>query len=69
MEKRLHFLLYALFLILSIIIGMKYVYKNIKKETNNKQVIYFFLMYLSFAIICGKMYTVLAYGKDNILTA
>ena len=69
MEKRLHFLLYALFLILSIIIGMIYIYKNIKKETNNKQIIYFFLMYISFAIICGKMYTVLAYGKDNILTA
>ena len=69
MEKRLHFLLYALFLILSIVIGMKYVYKNIKKETNNKQIIYFFIMYLSFSIICGKMYTVLAYGKDNILTA
>ena len=69
MEKRLHFLLYALFLILSIIIGIIYIYKNIKKETNNKQIIYYFFMYLSFAIICGKMYTVLAYGKDNILTA
>jgi len=68
-EKRLHFLLYAIFLILSIVIGIIYIYKNIKKETNNKQIIYFFIMYLSFSIICGKMYTVLAYGKDNILTA
>ncbi len=68
-EKRLSFFLYAIFILLSIIIGMIYIYKNIKKETNNKQIIYFFLMYLSFAIICGKMYTVLAYGKDNILTA
>lgn len=68
-EKRLSFFLYTIFILLSIIIGMIYIYKNIKKETNNKQIIYFFLMYLSFAIICGKMYTVLAYGKDNILTA
>ena len=68
-EKRLRFFLYAIFLLLSIIIGMIYIYKSIKKETNNKQIIYFFLMYLSFAIICGKMYTVLAYGKENIITA
>lgn len=68
-EKRIRFFLYAIFLLLSITIGMIYIYKNIKKETNNKQIIYYFFMYLSFAIICGKMYTVLAYGKDNILTA
>ena len=68
-EKRIRFFLYAIFLLLSIIIGMIYIYKSIKKETNNKQIIYFFLMYLSFAIICGKMYTVLAYGKENIITA
>ena len=26
-------------------------------------------MYISFAFVCGKIYTVFAYGEDNILTA
>lgn len=49
---------------------MIYIYHNLKKEGyKNNQILLYFIMYVAFAFICGKMYTVLAYGKINFLNA
>ena len=43
---------------------------NLKKDGyKNKQLLLFFAMYSMFAIVFGKMYTVLMYGRGNIITA
>ncbi len=47
-----------------------YIYFNLKREGyQNKQIFLYFIMYIAFAFICGKMYTVLAYGKSNLINA
>ena len=57
-------------MVLSIIIGMLYIYLNLSKDGyKNKQILLYFIMYIAFAFICGKMYTVLAYGENDILSA
>ncbi len=62
--------LYAIIIIISIIIGIIYIYKNIKKEgVNNKEILLFFFMYLVFALIFGKMYTMVTSNNHNFLTA
>lgn len=67
---KLKFSLYAPIIVVSIIIGMVYVYKNVKKEgVKDKNVLLFFLMYISFALIFGKMYTMITSNNTNILTA
>ena len=67
---KLHFPIYGIIIVLSIIIGILYIYGNLKKEKyNNKQILLYFFMYLVFAFIFGKIYTVLAYGKDTFFEA
>lgn len=67
---RLNFPFYGVVIVFSILIGMIYIYYNlIKHGYKNKQILLYFIMYISFAFVCGKIYTVFAYGKDNILTA
>ena len=67
---RFKFPFYGIIIFLSIFIGIYYIYHNIKKEgCNNKQVLMYFIMYIPFAIICGKMYTIFAYGDSNIITS
>lgn len=67
---KIDFPLYGIIIVSSVIIGMLYIYYNLKKEGyKNKSILLYFIMYIAFAFICGKMYTVLAYGKSNILTA
>lgn len=62
--------LYGFIIVVSVFIGIVYIYHNLRKEgCKNKQVLLYFLMYIAFAFICGKMYTVFAYGESNILTA
>ena len=62
--------LYGIIILLSVIIGMFYIYKQLKKENiKNKEIKYFFIIYLIFAIVCGKMYTSLIYGKEDFLKA
>lgn len=62
--------LYGVIVVLSIIIGALYIYYNLRKEgITNKQVLLYFIMYVSFAFIFGKMYTMLAYGINDIITA
>ena len=67
---RINFPFYGIIIVFSIIIGMVYIYHNlIKHNYKNKQILLYFIMYISFAFVCGKIYTVFAYGEDNILTA
>ena len=67
---RLNFPFYGIIIVFSIFIGMIYIYYNlIKQGYKNKQILLYFIMYISFAFVCGKIYTVFAYGEDNILTA
>ncbi len=62
--------LYPIIIVISIIIGMIYIYKSIKKEgIKNKEVFLYFVMYISFALIFGKMYTMFTSNSDNIITA
>ena len=49
---------------------MLYIYKNLKKENHkNKQILLYFIMYIAFAFICGKIYTVLAYNETTFIKA
>ncbi len=67
---KINFPFYGIIIVLSVIIGMIYIYHNLKKEGyKSKQVLLFFIMYIAFAFICGKMYTVLAYGNAGFLSA
>lgn len=67
---KINFPSYGIIIVLAIIIGMAYIYYNLKKEGyKNKQILLYFIMYISFAIVCGKIYTIFAYGEGNIITA
>ena len=67
---RIKFPFYGIIIVLSIAIGIFYIYYNLKKTGHkDKQILLYFLMYITFAFICGKMYTVLIYGETNLLTA
>lgn len=49
---------------------MTYIYYNLRKEDcKNNQILLYFIMYISFAFICGKIYTVLAYEKISFFNA
>ena len=62
--------LYAIIIVLSIIIGMIYVYKSIRKEgVKEKEVLLYFIMYISFALVFGKLYTMFTSKGVNIITA
>ena len=68
--NKLKISLYPIIIVLSIIIGMVYVYKNIRKEgVKQKEVLLYFVMYITFALIFGKMYTMFTSNSNNILTA
>ena len=61
---------FSIIIVFSVVIGILYIYYNLRKEgQKNKQILLYFLMYIVFAFVCGKMYTVLVYGENNILTA
>ena len=49
---------------------MFYIYHNVKKEgCKNKQILLYFIMYIAFAFMCGKIYTTLIYNNMTFLTA
>ena len=61
---------YGMIIVLSVFIGMLYIYHSLKKECKDKkQILLYFIMYISFAFVCGKIYTSLAYGESGFLTA
>ena len=49
---------------------MLYIYYNVRKEGySNKQILLYFIMYVAFAFICGKIYTVFAYNNVDFFKA
>lgn len=67
---RYKFPFYVVIILISIIIGMIYIYRNLKKEgCNNKQVLLYFIMYFSFTFVFGKMYTSIVFGKTGFMKA
>lgn len=62
--------LYGLIIVIAVLIGMLYIYKDIKEDIRkNKNIILFYLMYIAFAFTFGKIYTSIIYLEDNFLTA
>lgn len=63
-------LLYKIIILISVIIGMFYIYYSLKKEKYKYKNIYlFFIMYIIFAFIFGKLYTAIILGKINFIEA
>lgn len=55
---KINFPIYGILLILSLIIGCIYIYKNLKKNNiDKKYILYYFIMFIPFALIIGLMYT------------
>lgn len=67
---KLNFPIYGIIIILSIIIGMLYIFFKLKKTgKSSKEISYFYIIYVTFAFICGKIYTLLIYNSQkNIWT-
>lgn len=64
------FSFYGIIIVFAIILGMLYIHYNVKKAGyNNRHISLYFIMYITFAFIFGKIYTIFVYGKGNILTA
>ena len=59
--NKIKFPLYGIIIVLAVFIGMWYIYRNLEKEKCKKNEIYlYFIMYIPFAFIFGKIYTVFA---------
>ena len=56
---KLNYSLYGLIIVISIFIGMLYIYLNLKDKYNNKQFFYYYMIYITFAFYGGKMFTIL----------
>lgn len=66
--SRIKFPLYGLIIVLSILIGMLYIYFELKKQgKSNKEIFYFYIIYLTFAFLGGKIYTLLVYQSNETL--
>ena len=57
---------YGIIIVLSMFVGMIYIYKSNKTDKN---IFLFFLMYISFAFILGKIFTIITTEKDTLLTS
>ena len=67
--NQIHFPIYGVIILVSIGMGMFYIYHNIEKE-KRKNLYLYFILYLSFALIFGKLFTILtSFEKVDILTA
>lgn len=61
---------YGIIIILSLIIGIIYIYRSLKKEDiHDKRTFYFFFMMMAFALIFGKLYTILTEDVESFLKA
>ena len=61
----INFPIYGIIVVLSIIIGMIYVYCSLKKEGYKKNILLYFLMYISFSFVLGKIFTIVT-SSENI---
>ena len=59
---------YNLIIVTSVIIGMVYIYLSLKKDKCEYKKIYlFFIMYVIFAFIFGKLYIYIATRKHSLI--
>lgn len=68
---KIKFPIYGIIIVLSIIIGMLYIYLSLKKDKiSNKNILLYYLMFGAFSLIFGKIFTILTNpNMDNLLTA
>lgn len=67
---KVEFPIYGIIIMLSIILGIVYIYRELKSNNiNDKNIFLYFLMLISFSIVFGKIFTLLTSPSDgNILT-
>ena len=65
---KMKFPLYGIIIVLSIFIGMLYIYLELKKNNiNKKEICYYYIIYIVFSFYGGKIYTLLINGsKESI---
>lgn len=69
--NKFSFPFYGVIILISIIISLIYIYSNLKKDkVDNKNIFLYIIMYISFAIVFGKLYTVITdIAHPNIFKA
>ena len=69
--NKINFPIYGIVVITSVLIGMIYVYKMLVKENIEKRnILLYFIMYISFTITFAKIYTIITNGNEkNFITA
>ena len=64
---KINFPLYGIIILLSIAIGLFYIYKSLRKEEIEKRIIFYYMvLFVPFALICGKMYTMIVNFEDGL---
>ena len=64
--NKINFPIYGIIILISIIIGMIYIYIKMKKENfKNKNILLYFILYLTFSITFGKIFNLLV-NDENI---
>ena len=69
--NKINFPIYGIIILLSVVIGMLYVYVSLRKDNyKDKNILLYFLMYITFSIVLGKMFTIVTDSNvNNFLTA
>lgn len=69
--NKINFPIYGIIILLSVVIGMVYVYISLRKDNyKDKNILLYFLMYITFSIVLGKMFTIVTDPNvNNFLTA
>lgn len=60
---KINFPIYGILIVISLLVGMLYIYKNIEKE-KRKNLYLYFIIYLPFAFVFGKIYTMISDKVD-----
>lgn len=69
--NKINFPIYGIIIVLSVFIGMLYVYVSLRKDNyKDKNILLYFLMYAAFSFVLGKMFTIITNpNENNFLTA
>lgn len=68
---KINFPIYGIIILISVVIGMLYVFISLRKGNyKDKNIFLYFLMYIAFSIVLGKMFTIITDpNTNNFLTA
>ena len=69
--NKINFPIYGIIILISVVIGMLYVLISLRKENyKDKNILLYFLMYITFSIVLGKMFTIITDpNTTNFFTA